>query len=198
MRCRAFAAGFAALVMLTAGCNATKVSDLQSRGSLAPGSKPCGTFNLAINSWVGYEADAAVITYLAENVLGCTVKEKHIDEQIAWQGLSTGQVDAILENWGHDQLKQQYIDNMGVAQSAGSTGNKGQIGWYVPPWMVQKYPDITDWHNLNKYAEVFPPPNPATKVNCSTGHRPMSPTTPRWWRTWASTTRWFRAAAKPR
>ena len=73
----------------------------------------------------------------------------------AWQGLSTGQVDAILENWGHDQLKQQYIDNMGVAQSAGSTGNKGQIGWYVPPWMVQKYPDITDWHNLNKYAEVF-------------------------------------------
>jgi glycine betaine/proline transport system substrate-binding protein len=155
MRCRAFAAGFAALVMLTAGCNATKVSDLQSRGSLAPGSKPCGNFNLAVNSWVGYEADAAVITYLAENVLGCTVKEKHIDEQIAWQGLSTGQVDAILENWGHDQLKQQYIDNMGVAQSAGSTGNKGQIGWYVPPWMVQKYPDITDWHNLNKYADVF-------------------------------------------
>ena len=44
---------------------------------------------------------------------------------------------------------------MGVAQSAGSTGIKGQIGWYVPPWMVEQYPDITDWRNLNKYAHLF-------------------------------------------
>ena len=144
----------AALVLLISGCNATKVSDLQSRGELKPGSKPCGTFNLAINSWVGYEANAAVITYLAENVLGCFVKQRHIAEQVSWQGMSTGQVDAILENWGHDDLRQQYIDNMGVAQSAGSTGIKGQIGWYVPPWMVEQYPDITDWRNLE---QVRPP-----------------------------------------
>ena len=26
------------------------------------------------------------------------------------------------------------------------------IGWYVPPWMKKKYPDITNWKNLNKYA----------------------------------------------
>jgi glycine betaine/proline transport system substrate-binding protein len=35
------------------------------------------------------------------------------------------------------------------------TGNEGIIGWYLPPWMAQKYPDITDWHNLNKYASMF-------------------------------------------
>ena len=29
------------------------------------------------------------------------------------------------------------------------------IGWYVPPWMAKKYPDITDWKNLNKYADLF-------------------------------------------
>lgn len=152
-----FRAILAAIVVMTtlAGCNATKVSDLQHRGSLQPGARPCGTFNLAINSWVGYEANAAVVAYLARNVLGCLVNEKHVDEQIAWQGLSTGQIDAILENWGHDDLRQQYIDIMGVAQNAGATGNIGQIGWYVPPWMVQQYPDITDWHNLNKYAGLF-------------------------------------------
>ena len=148
-------AAAAALVLVLSGCNATKVSDLQSRGELKPGSRPCGTFNLAINSWVGYEANAAVITYLAENVLGCFVKQKHIAEQVSWQGMSTGQVDAIVENWGHDDLRKQYIDNMGVAQSAGSTDIKGQIGWYVPPWMVEEYPDITDWRNLNKYAHLF-------------------------------------------
>jgi glycine betaine/proline transport system substrate-binding protein len=155
MKRTAIAAVVAALVVLISGCNATKVSDLQSRGQLKPGSKPCGTFNLAINSWVGYEANAAVLTYLAENVLGCTVKQKHIAEQVSWQGMSTGQVDAIVENWGHDDLRKQYIDNMGVAQSAGSTGINGQIGWYVPPWMVDQYPDITDWRNLNKYAHLF-------------------------------------------
>ena len=31
----------------------------------------------------------------------------------------------------------------------------GIIGWYVPGWMVDKYPDITDWNNLNKYADLF-------------------------------------------
>jgi glycine betaine/proline transport system substrate-binding protein len=34
-------------------------------------------------------------------------------------------------------------------------GVKGIIGWYVPKWMVDKYPDITDWKNLNKYADLF-------------------------------------------
>ena len=38
---------------------------------------------------------------------------------------------------------------------AGLTGNDGVIGWYVPPWMAEKYPDITDWKNLNKYADLF-------------------------------------------
>ena len=37
---------------------------------------------------------------------------------------------------------------------AGPTGNKGIIGWYVPPWMAKKYPDITNWKNLNKYADL--------------------------------------------
>jgi glycine betaine/proline transport system substrate-binding protein len=35
------------------------------------------------------------------------------------------------------------------------TGNEGIIGWFVPQWMADKYPDILDWHNLNKYASMF-------------------------------------------
>jgi glycine betaine/proline transport system substrate-binding protein len=42
-----------------------------------------------------------------------------------------------------------------VAVDAGYSGNVGQIGWYVPPWMAAKYPDITDYKNLNKYAAMF-------------------------------------------
>jgi glycine betaine/proline transport system substrate-binding protein len=117
--------------------------------------KPCGTINLAVNPWVGYEADAAVVSYVAKTKLGCTVNLKQLTEEVSWQGFGTGEVDAILENWGHNDLKQTYIDQQKVAVENGMTGNKGIIGWYVPPWMAQKYPDITDYKNLNKYATQF-------------------------------------------
>ena len=42
-----------------------------------------------------------------------------------------------------------------MAEIAGKNGNVGQIGWFVPPWMVEKYPDILDWNNLNSYADLF-------------------------------------------
>jgi glycine betaine/proline transport system substrate-binding protein len=117
--------------------------------------KPCGTINLAVNPWVGYEADAAVVSYVAKTKLGCTVNLKNLTEEVSWQGFGTGEVDVILENWGHNDLKQTYIDQQKVAVENGMTGNKGIIGWYVPPWMATKYPDITDYKNLNKYADMF-------------------------------------------
>jgi glycine betaine/proline transport system substrate-binding protein len=64
-------------------------------------------------------------------------------------------VDVILENWGHDDLKKRYIDDRKVAVEQGLTGNKGIIGWYVPPWMAKEHKDITNYKNLNKYAEDF-------------------------------------------
>jgi glycine betaine/proline transport system substrate-binding protein len=117
--------------------------------------KPCGTLNIAVNPWVGYEADAAVVAYVAKNKLGCTVNEKNLAEEVSWQGFGNGSVDVVLENWGHDDLKKTYIDQQKVAVEDGVTGNKGVIGWYIPPWMAQRYPDITDWKNLNKYADLF-------------------------------------------
>ena len=114
-----------------------------------------GTVKIAINPWVGYEANAAVVAYLLKEELGYTVEEKNLKEEISWQGFETGEVDVILENWGHEDLKQTYIEEKKVAVAVGPTGNTGTIGWYVPEWMVQEYPDITDWNNLNKYAELF-------------------------------------------
>ena len=49
----------------------------------------------------------------------------------------------------------KYIDEQGTVEDAGPTGSEGIIGWFVPPWMAEKYPDITDWKNLNKYADMF-------------------------------------------
>lgn len=119
------------------------------------GGTPKGTVNIAINPWVGYEADAAVVGYLLKSKLGYTVTEKNLKEEISWQGFESGDVDAILENWGHADLAKTYIDQKKVAVDAGPTGNKGIIGWYVPPWLAKEHPDILDWNNLNKYADQF-------------------------------------------
>lgn len=119
------------------------------------GGTPKPTVNIAINPWVGYEANAAVIGHLLEEELGYPVEYKELAEQVSWEGFESGDVDVIAENWGHEDLKEIYIDQKEVAVPAGSTGIDGIIGWFVPPWMVEEYPDITDWENLNTYAELF-------------------------------------------
>lgn len=147
----------AAAGLLLSACGGAKVGDNTSTSGSTDGAakKACGAVNLAINPWVGYEANAAVIAYVAEKNLGCTVTKKDLKEEVAWQGFATGEVDAVVENWAHDDLKKKYIEDQKVAVEVGPTGNQGVIGWYVPPWMAEKYPDITDWKNLNKYADLF-------------------------------------------
>ncbi|MFI7498115.1 ABC transporter substrate-binding protein [Streptomyces sp. NPDC049687] len=152
---RAGAAGLAVLGLTLTACSGAKVGDSSSGSDSSGSSGKCGTFNLAVNPWVGYEADAAVVAYVAQHDLGCTVTKKDLKEEIAWQGFGTGEVDAVLENWGHDDLKKKYITQQKTAVAAGSTGNKGIIGWYVPPWLAKAHPDITNWENLNKYASKF-------------------------------------------
>ena len=128
-----------------------------SSSSASASAVDCGTtpITLAENPWVGYAANVAVIDYVLKNELNCTTKVTKINEQVSWQGFETGQVDAILENWGHEDLAKKYITDQKVAVDLGPTGNQGVIGWYVPAWMAEKYPDITDSKNLNKYADLF-------------------------------------------
>ncbi|WP_328875251.1 ABC transporter substrate-binding protein [Streptomyces sp. NBC_00287] len=148
-------AGAAVIGLTLSACGGAKVGDNSSDAGGSDSSGKCGTFNLAVNPWVGYEANAAVLAYVAENDLGCKVTKKDLKEEIAWQGFGTGEVDAVVENWGHDDLKKKYITDQKTAVDAGPTGNEGLIGWYVPPWLAKAHPDILDWNNLNKYAAEF-------------------------------------------
>ncbi|MEU4548188.1 ABC transporter substrate-binding protein [Nonomuraea dietziae] len=144
LRSRALA-GALALTLILTGCTA----------EAPPQTRQPGTVRLAVNPWVGYEASAAVLAYLLEHELGYRVQTKKLAEDESWKGFESGEVDVIVENWGREQEKKEFIQDKKVAVSAGLNGNKGIIGWYVPQWMAEEYPDITDWRNLNKYAELF-------------------------------------------
>jgi glycine betaine/proline transport system substrate-binding protein len=143
-------AASAALVL--AGCGG---GNIKSSDTSAAGGKSCGDLNIAVNPWTGYVTNAHLIGYVAQTKLGCKVAYQDVKEEVGWQGMANGTIDTIVENWGHPDLKKKYIAEQKTVEEAGPTGSKGIIGWYVPPWMAQKYPDITNWKNLNKYASLF-------------------------------------------
>lgn len=142
-----------ALALATAGLLTLSGCSGEAESTEAAGK--CGTFTIPVSPWVGYEANAAVVGYLAKHELGCEVVYQEMTEVDGWHALAAGEVDAILENWGHEDLKERYIEQEQLAMIAGMTGNEGIIGWFVPPWMAEEYPDIIDWRNLNKYASLF-------------------------------------------
>jgi glycine betaine/proline transport system substrate-binding protein len=121
-----------------------------------------GTVKMMINQWVGAEANVSVAQCLLQQ-MGYKVETSTLAEEPAWQGFETKEIDVILENWGHPDLEKKYITDTKLATDAGPMGVKGIIGWYVPGWMADQYPDITDWNNLNKYADLFKTPESGDK-----------------------------------
>jgi len=149
---RARIVALAAVVGLgLAGCGGSDIKD----NSSSSGSSKCGNLRIAVNPWTGYVANAHVIGVLAKEKLGCNVTYPEVKEEVGWQGMDSGSIDAVVENWGHDDLVKTYVDEKKTVEDAGLTGNEGLIGWFVPQWMADKYPDILDWNNLNKYADLF-------------------------------------------
>jgi glycine betaine/proline transport system substrate-binding protein len=136
-----------------AACGGGDISDTTTAGG--DGGASCGDLRIAVNPWTGYVSNAHVIGQVAKEKLGCNVTYPDVKEEVGWQGMADGSIDTIVENWGHPDLVKKYIDDAGTVEDAGLTGNDGINGWYVPPWMAEKYPDITNWENLNKYADLF-------------------------------------------
>lgn len=143
------------VALVLASCGGGDIDSGASSGGDAPDEECTETMDMALNPWVGYTADAYVVGRVAETQLGCKVEYKDLAEELSWAGFGTGEVDVVIENWGHPDLVKKYIDGDGTATDFGPTGNEGVIGWYVPPWLAEEHPDILDWENLNKYASEF-------------------------------------------
>uniref|UniRef100_UPI00403FDEF0 ABC transporter substrate-binding protein n=1 Tax=Streptomyces sp. TG1A-60 TaxID=3129111 RepID=UPI00403FDEF0 len=129
-----------------AGCGAAETGKSSSAGS-------SDTITLTKPSWVGAEANVAVAAYVLENELDYKVNTKQMGEVIAWDALSKGTIDAILEDWGHPEQEKQYVEKSKTVVAGGDLGVTGHIGWFVPKYWADEHPDVTDYKNLNKYAD---------------------------------------------
>ncbi|MFI9342899.1 ABC transporter substrate-binding protein [Streptomyces sp. NPDC052773] len=142
----------AAVLTLATGCGAADMTKQASPFANAQGAK---TVTLSVQSWVGAQANVAVAQYLLEHELGYRVDTVQVDEVPAWDALSQGRVDALLEDWGHPEQEQRYVKEKKTVTRGGDLGVTGHIGWYVPTYFAKRHPDVTDWKNLNKYADRF-------------------------------------------
>ena len=150
----------ACALLAVTGCGAADMTKQASPYANAQGSK---TVTLSIQSWVGAQANTAVVKYLLEHELGYRVDTVQVDEVPAWDALSQGRVDAILEDWGHPEQEQRYVTDKKTIKPGGDLGVTGHIGWFVPTYFAKQHPDVTDWRNLNKYADQLRTPESGGK-----------------------------------
>ncbi|WP_137993083.1 ABC transporter substrate-binding protein [Streptomyces vilmorinianum] len=136
-------------VLTLSACGAADTGKSQNAGAQGK------TVKLTVPSWVGAQANTAVAAHILEKELGYTVKSQQMGEVLAWDALSKGDIDAIMEDWGHPKEEKQYVETKKTVVKGGDLGVTGHIGWYVPKYFADAHPDVTDWKNLNKYAKDF-------------------------------------------
>ncbi|RVU18340.1 glycine/betaine ABC transporter substrate-binding protein [Streptomyces antnestii] len=139
----------AGTLLVATGCGAADMTKQSSPYANAKGAK---TVTLSVQSWVGAQSNIAVAEYLLKHELGYRVDTVQVDEVPAWDALSQGRVDAIMEDWGHPDQEQRYVKDKKTIVNGGGLGVTGHIGWFVPTYFAEQHPDVTNWKNLNKYA----------------------------------------------
>ncbi len=101
---------------------------------------------LVQNAWTASAINVAIAKNLIEENLGNEVELTAIDENTMFAGLADGDLDACLELWpsGISADEQKYLDDGDVVE-IGLLGAVGRIGWYVPDYVQEQYPETATW-----------------------------------------------------
>jgi glycine betaine/proline transport system substrate-binding protein len=140
----------AALALVWAGCG-----DDETASGESPGEGE--TVRIAVNPWTGSAVNANVAKILLERELGYTVDLVEIDENSQFPAIASGELDASLEVWpsGHAADINRYIEGRrggflrdGGIVRGGELGLVGNIGWWVPTYLVERNPELARWQGL--------------------------------------------------
>jgi glycine betaine/proline transport system substrate-binding protein len=151
-------AAFALMALVATACS--NVSSSTSPGAGSSGAVPDNsgtTITFAISPWDGSAANVAIAKVLLESKLGYSVKTTNIDEYAQFPALANGTLDATLEVWpsGHAKDYSKYITGGNGVVDGGKLGVIGQIGWWVPTYLVDAHPELASWEGLKQDASMF-------------------------------------------
>ena len=115
------------------------------------------TITIAVNPWVGAEANAAVAQTVMQDQMGCEVELQEINESGQFPAMADGDVDATLEVWpsGHLKDRKDYIEKAGSVVDGGELGIIGNIGWFTPSYVVEETPDLASYEGFKTDADAF-------------------------------------------
>jgi len=148
--------GLLAAVLLAAGVTSAVIAATSAGAPAKHAGKP--TIVLANNSWEGSTANNVVAQYVIQKYLGYTVNLLTIDEIPTWPAMSQKKVSAVLEVWGHSPLYDKYVKGSKQVIDAGLEGVNGNIGWYVPTYLMQQHPELKSWQGVKKDWKMFVTP----------------------------------------
>jgi glycine betaine/proline transport system substrate-binding protein len=148
------------MAMFAASCSDVSSTTTGATGSGSSGGVPDNsgvTIKLAVNAWVGAEANANVAANLLRDKLGYNVELVKIDEFEQFPSLASGDLDATLEVWPsvHPKEYKNYIQADAGVIDAGPLGVVGQIGWFLPTYMLTDHPEFSTWEGLKGNESIF-------------------------------------------
>lgn len=152
-------ATFAVLTLLLAAC--ADVAETPDEGGAGAGTAAaqCGgePIVIAVNPWVGAEANANVVKSVMQQEMGCTVELQEVNESAQFPAMAAGDVDATLEVWpsGHAKDYKQYIESGAGVVDGGLLGITGNIGWFTPSYVVDENPQYATWEGFEDDAALF-------------------------------------------
>ncbi len=118
--------------------------------AVTPGLARKDTIILVENPWTASSLNVNVARWILEEEMGYKVDIILLDESVQWAPIGAGDAHASLEVWpsGHQANVEQYIKRLGVVVDGGPLGPIGKIGWYIPSYMLEDYPELATWEGL--------------------------------------------------
>jgi glycine betaine/proline transport system substrate-binding protein len=150
---------------------------LLALGSAVSLAESKGVIKIHEGDWTGNFIDTKLVEIILVEEMGYEVESVFLPSGPAtWQAILTGDVDVAFEFWpsaspeGHQYLKEFGGD--GSVAYLGEVGIVGENGWWVPRYVIEGdpdrgieavAPDLKNWEQLNKYAQLFATPETAPK-----------------------------------
>jgi glycine betaine/proline transport system substrate-binding protein len=150
--------GAVSVVLLLAACSDVSSSSSGAAGGTSGAPDNSGTtINFSVSPWQGSAANVAVAQKLLEDKLGYTVKTTDIDEYAQFPALANGDLDATLEVWpsGHAKDFKKYIESGNGVVDGGPLGVTGQIGWWIPTYLLDAHPELATWEGIKGNESMF-------------------------------------------
>ena len=135
----------------------------------------CGNIKIAAMNWASAQLMASVDKIILEEGYGCNVELVPGDTMPTFTSLNEkGEPDIAPELWINavrEPLKMALEEGRLQSANAGPINGLGE-GWWVPPYVVEKYPDLKTVLDVLERPDLFPDaedPSKGAFVGCPAG-----------------------------